>query len=135
MTEITPALLAEFKHRVPDGMTIPAGTPTLMTSRTQGTAILLTEGWRYNRQVGHGDSTDVWTREPIRPPLPTGLGAVLRSVTTTWNATIPVLVRADHLSDEDCRWFMATIPGPVDDRWLRDENLATWTVVSEGVEL
>lgn len=126
MTEFTPALLAEFKY--PVSIEVPPDTPILWQT-AMGSLIPILDGIpaEFSRLLRMGERA--WTREPVRPP--TGLGAVIRDVVITddgrhWEHAVRV-------GDGEFPW--RAYGGDADWLWLRDEDLATWTVVSEGVEL
>lgn len=133
MTEITPALLAEFKHRVPDDVTIPAHTPALAIGKAAGSLTLLLNGWGYDRPVAEFSPVlTAWTREPIRQPLPTRFGAILRDVTLHNGRRYDSAMLADP---EELEPWLCIEPSTGDTWWLHGDDLKSWTVVSEGVEL
>ena len=67
MTDITPADLAKFVHRVPVGATIPAGTPYAWRGSESEKISVRMDGWTDpTEQLDNGIAR--WTAEPVRAP-------------------------------------------------------------------
>ena len=75
MSDITPADLAKFVHRVPVGAIIPAGTEYVI--KRGGSFCLVTLAYDY---VADNPFTSRWTADPIPAPVPT-LAERVRSLT------------------------------------------------------
>ena len=94
MTDITPADLAKFVHRVPVGATIPAGVDYALRFVTGRIGI---ETDDYDHEVTD-KSFPRWTAEPIPAPEPTlaerarGLAASVDRNTDTFYARLAAIV-------------------------------------------
>lgn len=131
--KFTPSQLAEFKYPVP-GDQVPSDTPVILQT-VMGSFIPLLDGVPASADRALRFGEHAWTRKPIRSllPPPTGLGAVIRDIVIRddgrhWDHAVRVK------QDSEFPW-RAYGGGDVEWLWLRDEDLVTWAVVSEGVDL
>ena len=69
MTAVTPATLAQFVHRVPDGTILPAGTEVLLGPRRRRPDHWIGPRRLPFARVVNADGGEYWTREPVAAPV------------------------------------------------------------------
>ena len=70
MSAATPAVLAQFVHRVPDGVTLPAGTEVLLGPTRRRPDHWIGPRRLQSARAVTADGREYWTRVPVPEPVP-----------------------------------------------------------------